>query len=315
MNQSSTLGLQVCDGVLQYVYQSKTGGVTTDKYSGYSFNTSEIIFLIDRQEDIVYYFKMNNLLNQIHIIKRKANLKSVSVFENPQTERAYIGEIAIQLETPIMSSNTSYITYNFDNTDNCLYIFAASSDRVPVGGAFQLIKIKFATWEVTNHTVTNTSDSILRTSGRFTFAHNGYIVLCTIFTPYIFYKLQIDNSANITKLSTGDDTISSLFSPTIAINNRIYYDFSTTGLYIMNLEDLTILKSESNRIQISTNTSNRCYTPVLNEPFLWYCSGGSYVSGYFMMLTNYLATINNLAEPVTKTADKTMKITYIIQEE
>ena len=30
-------------------------------------------------------------------------------------------------------------------------------------------------------------------------------------------------------------------------------------------------------------------------------------------MLNYLATINNLEKPVTKTADKTMKVTYTIQ--
>jgi hypothetical protein len=35
-----------------------------------------------------------------------------------------------------------------------------------------------------------------------------------------------------------------------------------------------------------------------------------------MFLDNaYLATINNLPTPVEKTADKTMKITYILREE
>ena len=32
-------------------------------------------------------------------------------------------------------------------------------------------------------------------------------------------------------------------------------------------------------------------------------------------MCNYLATINNLDAPITKTADKTMKITYILQEQ
>lgn len=35
---------------------------------------------------------------------------------------------------------------------------------------------------------------------------------------------------------------------------------------------------------------------------------------YFLLLTTYLATINNLSTPVTKTADKTMKITYVVTE-
>jgi len=41
----------------------------------------------------------------------------------------------------------------------------------------------------------------------------------------------------------------------------------------------------------------------------------SNATGLFVTPTNYLATINNLSEAVTKTADKTMKITYTIQEQ
>ena len=35
---------------------------------------------------------------------------------------------------------------------------------------------------------------------------------------------------------------------------------------------------------------------------------------YYTLLMTYLATINNLSTPVTKTADKTMKITYVVTE-
>lgn len=56
-------------------------------------------------------------------------------------------------------------------------------------------------------------------------------------------------------------------------------------------------------------------------PFL-FSFGGDYGSGNYPqklssmnILGNYLATINNLNKPVQKTADKTMKITYILREE
>ena len=48
---------------------------------------------------------------------------------------------------------------------------------------------------------------------------------------------------------------------------------------------------------------------------LYFVSAGSQTTIGFIMLLNYLATINNLPEPVTKTSDKTMKVTYIIQEQ
>lgn len=82
---------------------------------------------------------------------------------------------------------------------------------------------------------------------------------------------------------------------------------------MINLDTNEIMKVEASRIIGGSNYP--CYTPVLNEPMLWYASYGNYSTiGYFIM-ANYLATINNLSEPVTKTADKTMKVTYIIQEQ
>ena len=41
----------------------------------------------------------------------------------------------------------------------------------------------------------------------------------------------------------------------------------------------------------------------------------SYADAIIYLMTPYLATINNLETPVTKTADKTMKITYILRED
>lgn len=74
-----------------------------------------------------------------------------------------------------------------------------------------------------------------------------------------------------------------------------------------------VLKSECSSIIYASKT-NYTYTSVLDEPLLQYFSGGISSTGGFCMLANYLATINNLSDPVYKTVDKTMKITYIIQE-
>lgn len=55
-----------------------------------------------------------------------------------------------------------------------------------------------------------------------------------------------------------------------------------------------------------------------DNPFLYdysiYTGGYPWNNDYFSLsyTTDYLATINNLAEPVTKTAEKTMKVTYVL---
>ena len=52
------------------------------------------------------------------------------------------------------------------------------------------------------------------------------------------------------------------------------------------------------------------------EPYLFgYRASAGHVYREVYLMTPYLATINNLETPVTKTADKTMKITYILREE
>ena len=59
------------------------------------------------------------------------------------------------------------------------------------------------------------------------------------------------------------------------------------------------------------------YFPVMNHPLLYHVvqyGSSNYHYHTFRYLGNYLATINNLESPVVKTADKTMKVTYIIEE-
>lgn len=60
---------------------------------------------------------------------------------------------------------------------------------------------------------------------------------------------------------------------------------------------------------------------TISNTFLFKITNSVFITGFngyapeAALVTPYLATINNLQEPVTKTADKTMKITYILEEE
>ena len=85
-------------------------------------------------------------------------------------------------------------------------------------------------------------------------------------------------------------------------------------------------QTSSNNTGISANGALSFSSGSLAEygPFkICICSDQYYKSAYsnsyadaiIYLMTPYLATINNLETPVTKTADKTMKITYILREE
>ena len=68
--------------------------------------------------------------------------------------------------------------------------------------------------------------------------------------------------------------------------------------------------------------STGMYALKLGPMSLHYNASRPHGSGYktniynrLLLTAPYLATINNLPTPVQKTADKTMKITYILREE
>lgn len=305
------LGAQVCDGTLQYVYTSYTGANTSDKYSGYAVGTTELLFLLDREDDLAYYFRIDST-EKITIIKRRAYLRTVSVLENPYTQKAYYGEETVELTTPF--ANTSYITYSFDHTDNCLYLISATNSTTVANSSFIVTKISIKDWKAVQYTMVNTAGVTLSTSGRFAIVHNGYVFLKENASPYHLYQFELGNPANVTEFKmTGFSSFSGY--PAFAVNGRIYYESTSPYLFIANTASGEILKTEANRI-ITSTSYQYCYTPLLDEPMLYFYScGSSRTTGGFMVLLNYLATINNLSEPVTKTADKTMKVTYIIQEQ
>ena len=75
-----------------------------------------------------------------------------------------------------------------------------------------------------------------------------------------------------------------------------------------------VLNTEREEVLLTENiytfgfSSMAAPVPVIGDPMALCCGNNFFYPG------NYLATINNLDSPVTKTADKTMKVTYIIQE-
>lgn len=307
------LGMQVCDGHLQYVHTNYTGGTTGDKYSGCTIGTTELIFLINMDEDAVYYFRIDNN-KKITITKHRAYMKSVSVLENPYSTKPLID--SFELEELKTELPTTYTSYNFDIADNCLYIVSCANYYLEVNGTFVVTKVSFTNWKVTQYTMTNTTAERINLAGmRTSYIHRGYIIFRGYNNSNHIYKMEIGNSANVEQLKlVGFSSINGTFA--LGINGRIYiegYSSSTYYLYVINLDTDEILKVEASRIIGGSNYP--CYTPVLNEPMLWFGSYGNWSTIGYFILSNYLATINSLSEPVTKTADKTMKVTYIIQEQ
>lgn len=300
----------IAEDNLQYVYPDRTGANTSSKYSGMTMGKTELIFLIDHEKDCAYYLKFVDK-KHVHITKRRTFLKTVSILDNVYNTKPLIEEIEIpELGTEL---KIGYWGYNYDPATDCLYICTHSDYSVAPGTSYLVTEIKMDTWKVKQYEVTNTTEKNLRSDSNWQMiVTDGYLYVKGYESPYELYKIQITNPANAVQFKR-INTSNILGVPKVIINGRIYYDNYGEQLLIANTETNEIMTPEAKSF---FNTSRQVnVTPVRNEPLLYFCDEGTYSTYGWYMMCNYLATINNLDTPVTKTADKTMKITYILQEQ
>lgn len=155
------------------------------------------------------------------------------------------------------------------------------------------------------------------------------------------YSINLENPADI-QLMECDFTISAIFPQTSSLGNN-YVAFGTNviemgdviayknayinggkihraGCGTTSRVSLGVFQKHSvNKAMESNSVTRAHYGPFFLTYYDFYYSySNSYYHYYYpvvWLMTPYLATINNLETPVTKTADKTMKITYILREE
>lgn len=129
------------------------------------------------------------------------------------------------------------------------------------------------------------------------------------------YKINLDNIASVAQiLYTGDGVIdvADNYTSVTALPNGVVLG---SNFYILNDILVPTVKfgdSQGNSLNFFTGFWADCYY------YSWYYYNGGSYGGIARLnvglIPQYLATINNLSSPVTKTADKTMKITYTITE-
>lgn len=279
-------------------------------YTSYGANY-KLIFLIDAEKDMAYYFSIENTTS-ITIRGYRANINTVSLFDTPSTGRILLFEKNIVFNTAI---SQQYFSYNYDEESEKLYIVSGTSVNVSNGGAFTITEIDVANdYAVTQYSMTNQTGVTLRMfySRDNTMCYDGYIYLMPYSSTYNIYREEIGNAANVQKI---DVSIRQSW-PTFAKDKRLYFAYPTSyspswALYIVETDSFTLKYPEAKYLYDSTG---RQFVPVKGVPMTYFMSSGT-TDGTFGMRTDYLATINNLDSPVVKTADKTMKVTYTLTEE
>lgn len=156
-----------------------------------------------------------------------------------------------------------------------------------------------------------TGSSYIRSYCPLTFG-GGYLYMLN-YNMDTVYKINRNNPTDITAIkikavsTTDNDGRDRPYQRIRYIHGRVYLP---TGFI-----DADNMFTEA---VIDWSNSDGMQLPVTRKDQIYAFSFGKHNNNwsvYPVMISPYLATINNLAKPVVKTADKTMKITYILREE
>lgn len=301
-------------GLLRYTGTNSgiNGQDRTMSYTTYGTGIKWIV-KIDASTDSVYYFTITSTTS-VRISRYRANIHTISLFDRPGAVRTLLEETDITFTQAI---SQQYFSYNYDEETDKLYIVSGSSYSVSNGGSFVVTEIDMANgYAVKQYAMVNKIGSAMRLGyersdvycyrGYLYFQNYGYGV------KFYIYRQEIGNSANIQKI----DVEVRQSEPVMARNGRLYFECASSYsgsycCYIINTDNFTMRYPETYEV---FDANDRQYVPVIRYPLTYYLTCGS-SNGIFAIRTDYLATINNLSSPVVKTADKTMKVTYTLQEQ
>lgn len=258
----------------------------------------EFLFDLDVNNDIAFLLKVDST-KQISIVKRRAYVKSISILDkiNASQKGSILTTKQYDLSDWALKS-TSYFNYNYDRESMILHIVSSPSNTVSTGGKITICNINLENDTVNSYELENLTE----TRWDFTSdAHNRSYV----HAEFLYIPLR---GGGMIKISLSDPSdfvnINALSTQFIGISD----DERRLWMY-----NASYIDTETNDV-FDTELTRFCSTDYLvlvgTEKQLLIANASSTL--YTMM--NYLATINNLSSPVTKTADKTMKVTYVIQE-
>lgn len=185
-------------------------------------------------------------------------------------------------------------------------VYFGKAENIPPGGTLQIHKFNFTDTEVTHDVlnISNTSTHIFNAQYGMVVV-NGYLYVKTNTDIYLI-EINMENNSDTNEYSI--DT-SIYLNGTWNINGKLFMTTSSTasGACVFDTVTKTMKFTRcsmgNGNLWLTGDTWNK-----IRRNNIYYNT-----SSVLVKICNYLATINNLDKSVTKTADKTMKVTYTIQ--
>lgn len=286
----------------------------------YSCKNNERPFLVDIENGIKYSI-LYDTIDYIKIIQRSLYTSNMNVFDaNINTVSSkLLNQTQIKLNIGSLCSMWVWWSRN----DHALYLFynKSSSDdsNVYAGRTLGIIKLNYPDWTAEYFEVVNNTDAEISLYRCCIYNKNLYFTKMRGSSPYYIqpYRINILDSSDYSKMQrsgTINTSYTQYIYPIDILNGKIMYigvvTYSSNDIVPSVIID-TELETCSN-LDISTTSNYSDVIPILNDSFHYiYVKFGR---ANLIIPSQYLATINNLESPITKTSDKTMKITYTLKD-
>lgn len=291
--------------------------------------SGNVLFAMDIGKEELYYHNITGT-NSIDIITRNANFYKKKILSSPYSLTTK------STETYAIDINSMVYTAGFyDEKHNTLHVIGHTNYIWNNGVTLKVSKIDLTAKTVTNYTMTNDTGNDIQLfysqssepKSQYTYAlvYDNNFYLRSSSKPYGLYRKDITGAMETHIICDwGDHSIS--INDVVACNGRIfmvsnasrYSNESNVDVYNPDTDVLTIAGMNGGNFFDGNYNYYRCTViPCVDmNDIIKYSitkiSSEAYTN--FITLNNYLATINNLETPITKTNTNTMKVIYTIQE-
>ena len=216
-----------------------------------------------------------------------------------------------------MGTSKKYITISRDSERNVYVIFnKSSSDTLNAGEFCWIMKIDKNMNATACKFTNNVGAKLYLKLNRITF-DGDYLWVQSYATPSYLYGIKYSDSTQIIETGVNTDELRMLY--TVGKNLiGIYGGNVGRKYYAPTVYD--VVNRTHRQVNGSVYSSEFVFIPFVDKKGVYLrvyqsLSQSSTPNNLYVMKDpRYLATINNLSEPVVKTASKTMKVTYTITE-
>ena len=255
---------------------------------------------------------------KIQILKVRAGFTGVSI-----KDRRYLDKVIATYDVDIpqdildyIGTSKSYAITSRDGERNVYVIFIKSSSYKPelnAGEFFWIMKID-KDMQATAYKFTNNTGVSLSLGNTDSITFDGdYFWTYTYSAPYYLYGIKYADSTQIIETGVNKDTkcrLHTIGKNLISIDGQ----YSGSSYYAPDIYD--VVNRTHRQVNGVVNTDSYKLVQFPDKKGVYLCVFYSSTPCVLKVMKDprYLATINNLSEPVVKTASKTMKVTYTLTE-